>query len=44
MELKDIPIYGELEEAITWGDDYELCFTAPAKAQSDVFNNIAKNF
>ncbi|MEC7465426.1 MAG: thiamine-phosphate kinase [Pseudomonadota bacterium] len=33
-----IPIYGELEDALTWGDDYELCFTAPSKAQSDVFN------
>ena len=26
-----IPVEGKIEDALTWGDDYELCFTAPSE-------------
>ena len=43
LELKDIPYVGKLEEAMTWGDDYELCFTTAA-VNRDKIHNIAKTF
>ena len=29
LEKELIPFVGSFEEAMTWGDDYELCFTVP---------------
>ena len=43
LELKDIPYVGKVEEAMTWGDDYELCFTTAA-VNRDKIHNIAKTF
>ena len=31
-----IPFEGEIEEALSWGDDYELCFTAASGTESKV--------
>ena len=31
-----IPFEGEIEEALSWGDDYELCFTAASGMESKV--------
>mgnify|MGYP001269367972 FL=1 len=36
-----IPYEGEYEEALTWGDDYELCFTVPIKKEKQL-RNISK--
>ncbi len=33
-----IPYEGEYEEALTWGDDYELCFTVPTKKEKQLRN------
>ena len=35
-----IPIYGELEDSLTWGDDYELCFTANKKYLNKILSLI----
>ena len=37
-----IPHAGPLEEALTWGDDYELCFTVPQRKEKKI-NDLAKN-
>ena len=31
-----IPFEGEIEEALSWGDDYELCFTAASGMKSRI--------
>jgi thiamine-monophosphate kinase len=31
-----IPVEGEIEDALTWGDDYELCFTVPSEMESKI--------
>ena len=32
---------GPFEEALTWGDDYELCFTVPQRREKKI-NELAK--
>ena len=32
--LDSIPYEGSLKEALTWGDDYELCFTVPKNKET----------
>ena len=29
LNYADIPYEGNFQDALTWGDDYELCFTVP---------------
>ena len=29
IDVESVPFVGEYKEALTWGDDYELCFTVP---------------
>ena len=36
MNADLIPFEGEIDEALSWGDDYELCFTAAAGMESEV--------
>ena len=33
-----IPYAGSFEEALTWGDDYELCFTVPVNKEKKLFD------
>ncbi|GIR03444.1 MAG: hypothetical protein CM15mP13_0380 [Pseudomonadota bacterium] len=35
-------IQGPLKEALTWGDDYELCFTVPQRREKKI-NDLAKS-
>ena len=39
--LEDIPFVGEYENALTWGDDYQLCFTLKATKVEQLYK-IAK--
>tara|TARA_B100001287_G_scaffold227149_1_gene197037 strand:- start:1800 stop:2750 length:951 start_codon:yes stop_codon:yes gene_type:complete len=41
LEKELIPFAGTFEEAMTWGDDYELCFTVP-KNKERKLNEISK--
>ena len=41
INIDSIPYIGPLEEALTWGDDYELCFTVP-KSKEIKFSQICK--
>ena len=36
LNADSIPFEGEIDEALSWGDDYELCFTAAAGMESDL--------
>jgi thiamine-monophosphate kinase len=36
LNADSIPFEGVIEEALSWGDDYELCFTAAAGMESEV--------
>jgi thiamine-monophosphate kinase len=36
LDSDKIPFSGELEKALTWGDDYELCFTAAASKKEEI--------
>ena len=36
LNADSIPFEGEIDEALSWGDDYELCFTAAAGMESEV--------
>ena len=36
LNADSIPFEGEIDEALSWGDDYELCFTATAGMESEV--------
>ena len=36
LNADSIPFEGEIDEALCWGDDYELCFTAAAGMESEV--------
>ena len=40
--LEDIPFVGEYKNALTWGDDYQLCFTASPKNLERIYK-IARN-
>ena len=40
--IESIPHAGPFEEALTWGDDYELCFTAPKRREKKI-NDLAKS-
>lgn len=31
IDVESVPFVGKYKEALTWGDDYELCFTVPEK-------------
>ena len=41
IHVDSIPYEGSLQDALTWGDDYELCFTVP-KNQEIKLNEISK--
>ena len=41
--LEDIPCVGEYENALTWGDDYQLCFTASSKNLEKIYK-MARNY
>lgn len=41
LHVDSIPYEGSLQDALTWGDDYELCFTVP-KNQEKKLNEISK--
>jgi len=41
--LEDIPFVGEYENALTWGDDYQLCFTASSKNLEKIYK-MARNY
>jgi len=41
IHVDSIPYEGSLQDALTWGDDYELCFTVP-KNQEKKLNEISK--
>ena len=41
INIDSIPYIGPFEEALTWGDDYELCFTVP-KSKEIKFSQICK--
>ncbi len=34
INIDSIPYIGPFEEALTWGDDYELCFTVPKNKET----------
>ena len=36
LDSDKIPFSGELKKALTWGDDYELCFTADASKKEEI--------
>ncbi len=36
LNADSIPFEGVIDEALSWGDDYELCFTAAAGMESEV--------
>ncbi len=40
--IESIPHAGPFEEALTWGDDYELCFTVPQRREKKI-NHLAKS-
>tara|TARA_B100001564_G_scaffold147083_1_gene123572 strand:- start:809 stop:1759 length:951 start_codon:yes stop_codon:yes gene_type:complete len=42
INIGSIPHAGPLEEALTWGDDYELCFTVPQRKEKKI-SDLAKN-
>ena len=42
LDKDSIPYAGSFEEALTWGDDYELCFTAPANKEKKLFDTSKK--
>ena len=42
IDIESIPHSGPFEEALTWGDDYELCFTAPQRREKKI-NDLAKS-
>ena len=41
--LEDIPFVGGYENALTWGDDYQLCFTASSKNLEKIYK-MARNY
>ena len=41
INIEAIPHAGPFEEALTWGDDYELCFTVPQRRAKKI-NKLAK--
>jgi len=43
IDIDSIPYEGAFEDALTWGDDYELCFTVP-KQKLKKLNVIANKF
>jgi thiamine-monophosphate kinase len=42
IDIKSIPYAGSFEAALTWGDDYELCFTIPISKEKKI-NDLAKS-
>ena len=40
--LEEIPFSGTYERALTWGDDYELCFSLPPSKEKDLNQLITK--
>ena len=38
LDKDSIPYAGSFEEALTWGDDYELCFTVPVNKEKKLFD------
>ncbi|MFL2732795.1 MAG: thiamine-phosphate kinase [Gammaproteobacteria bacterium] len=42
INIESIPHAGPFQDALTWGDDYELCFTAPTNREKEI-NNLAKS-
>ncbi len=42
INIESIPHIGSFEEALTWGDDYELCFTAPQIREKKI-NELARS-
>ena len=36
IDIESIPHAGPFEEALTWGDDYELCFTVPTSKEKKI--------
>ena len=42
INIESIPHTGPYEEALTWGDDYELCFTVPQRREKKI-NELAKS-
>ena len=42
IHADSIPYEGSLQDALTWGDDYELCFTVP-KNQEKKLNEIGES-
>ena len=42
INIESIPHTGSFEEALTWGDDYELCFTVPQRREKKI-NDLAKS-
>ena len=42
INIESIPHAGPFEEALTWGDDYELCFTVPPRRAKKI-NDLAKS-
>ena len=43
IDIDSIPYEGAFEDALTWGDDYELCFTVP-KQKLKKLNVMANKF
>ena len=41
INIDSIPYIGPFEEALTWGDDYELCFTVP-RSKEIKFSQVCK--
>ena len=37
-----IPHEGSLKDALTWGDDYELCFTVPGNKETKLDGILKK--
>ena len=42
INIEAIPHAGPFEEALTWGDDYELCFTVPQRRAKKI-KDLAKS-
>jgi len=42
LDKDSIPYAGSFEEALTWGDDYELCFTVPTNKEKKLFDMSKK--
>ena len=42
LNYASIPYEGSFQDALTWGDDYELCFTVPKNKESKLNKLLSK--